>query len=192
MGFIELRYSNDVVGCNINGFDCSNLLLLLVAFLLTVLVWRFVAPTKIKFYHEKAAVTIQTHGGQKRAFVDLCRSIPPEARLNPFLFNGHLQTIWNASPFRKIAVEYRRWTFEQEDAKYAGSFAVDFVVRPSPGPSSRRRRRDFTEEEFRAFPSDDRKPMLVVLLGLGGGSGELYIRRLWTLSAAPELGNPVL
>ena len=186
MGLIELRYSSGVVGCNINGFDSSNLLLLLVASLLTVLVWRLLAPTKIKFYHGKSAVTIQTHGGQRGAFTDLCRSIAPAARLNPFLSNGHLQTIWNTSPFRKIAVEYRRWTFEQEDSKYPGSFAVDFVVRPSSGPSSRRRRRDFTEEEFRAFPSDDRKPMLVVLHGLGGGSGELYIRE--TLDAVSRTG----
>jgi predicted alpha/beta-fold hydrolase len=36
----------------------------------------------------------------------------------------------------------------------------------------------FTEKEFAALTSDDRKPMLVVLHGLSGGSHEPYVRQV--------------
>lgn len=36
----------------------------------------------------------------------------------------------------------------------------------------------YTEEEFEALPSNDKKPMLVVLHGLSGGSHEPYLRHI--------------
>jgi hypothetical protein len=36
----------------------------------------------------------------------------------------------------------------------------------------------FSEDQFAVLPSDDTKPMLVVLHGLSGGSHELYLRHV--------------
>ena len=44
-----------------------------------------------------------------------------------------------------------------------------------------------TEDEFRELGSDDSRPTLVVLHGLGGGSGELYIRE--TLDSVSRTGK---
>src|SRR5205085_8684710 len=90
-------------------------------------------------------------------------------------------------------------TFEANDPDYAGHFEVDFVVPPyetanAADPSSKDkdtptaasaypdssglppRTTFFTDAEFALLPSEDTKPMLVVLHGLSGGSYELYLR----------------
>ncbi|EFR03499.1 medium-chain fatty acid ethyl ester synthase/esterase 1 [Nannizzia gypsea CBS 118893] len=138
------------------------------------------------------------------SLADLCKSATPaDCQLNPFLFNGHLQTAWTLMRTDDIPVYYKRWRFEGDSPDYRGSFEVDFVVEPynnsktssngtaiqsdngtfesSTPPDSTHpspRTSFFTEEEFSALPSDDKKPMLVVLHGLSGGSHEPYLRNI--------------
>jgi uncharacterized protein len=126
--------------------------------------------------------------------IDLCReATPATCNLNPFLFNGHLQTAWSTVTENvEIPVYYKRKIFEQEIPELAGQFAVDFVVPPYPkttDPEATDAARKFTlpsglpprtaffsQNELAALPSDDSKPMLVALHGLSGGSHEVYLR----------------
>ncbi|KAI9371667.1 Alpha/Beta hydrolase protein [Aspergillus egyptiacus] len=126
---------------------------------------------------------------------ELCRAATPaRCDLNPFLFNGHLQTCWTSVKFDNVPVYYKRRVFEADCSRYKGHFAVDFVVEPYEAPESPEandeerkytlpsglpeRTAMFSEEEFAALPSDDSKPMLVILHGLSGGSHELYLRHV--------------
>ncbi|KAL2871287.1 putative hydrolase, alpha/beta fold family [Aspergillus lucknowensis] len=126
---------------------------------------------------------------------ELCRdATPSRCDLNPFLFNGHLQTCWTAVKFDKVPVYYKRRVFEADSVRYQGQFAVDFVVEPYEAPKNPEatdaerkytlpsglpeRTAMLSEDEFAALPSDDTKPMLVVLHGLSGGSHELYLRHV--------------
>jgi uncharacterized protein len=125
----------------------------------------------------------------------LCRlATPSTCQLNPLLFNGHLQTAWTTISNQDIPIYYKRKIFEAEDASYSGHFAIDFVVHPYEAPSGDeetdnaraftlpsglpQRTAFFTVDEFAELPSDDNKPMLVVLHGLTGGSHELYLRHM--------------
>lgn len=126
--------------------------------------------------------------------------IPP-CTLNPFLFNGHLQTAWTAVKYDGPSIHYKRRTFEQEDSGYKGHFTVDMVVKPPDfeviskdcGPEDAGLRDDpvgvghtelpprttyFTNDEFADLGSDDTKPLLVTLHGLSGGSYETYLRHV--------------
>ncbi|PWY83007.1 AB-hydrolase YheT [Aspergillus heteromorphus CBS 117.55] len=126
---------------------------------------------------------------------EICRKATPEkCQLNPFLFNGHLQTAWTSAKFDKVPVFYKRWMFEADSPMFSGHFAVDFAVDPYEPPndphstdSERKytqpsglpeRTAFFSEAEFAALPSDDTRPMLVALHGLSGGSHELYLRHV--------------
>lgn len=133
---------------------------------------------------------------------DLCKaSTPSTCQLNPLLFNGHLQTAWTLAKTDDVPVYYKRWRFEGDNPNYSGSFEVDFVVDPYESPSGKSdtggkgasiapsldstwpqelppRTSFYTEKEFAALPSNDNKPMLVVLHGLSGGSHEPYLRHI--------------
>ncbi|KAF9884339.1 hypothetical protein FE257_001852 [Aspergillus nanangensis] len=126
---------------------------------------------------------------------DLCqKATPSECHLNPFLFNGHLQTAWTVAKFDNVPVYYKRRVLQASNPALKGHFAVDFVTQPydvpKDGPTTDPERKYtqpsglpertafFTDEEFAALPSDDTKPMLVVLHGLSGGSHELYLRHV--------------
>ncbi|KAL4877699.1 Alpha/Beta hydrolase protein [Aspergillus karnatakaensis] len=138
---------------------------------------------------KKSGATEQT------TLADLCRAATPaRCDLNPFLFNGHLQTCWTAVKFDKVPVYYKRRMFEADSVEYQGQFAIDFVVDPYEAPKDPlatdaqrkytlpsglpERTAMFSEDEFAALPSGDNKPMLVVLHGLSGGSHELYLRHV--------------
>ncbi|CAG8165466.1 unnamed protein product [Penicillium salamii] len=151
---------------------------------------------RIAFHHAKDNRLMLTKAsGKEQSFADVCRSATPETcQLNPFLFNGHLQTAWTTLKHDNVPVYYKRRMFESENPGFAGHYAMDFVVAPYDMPQdpeltdqARKHTQDsgmpprtsfFSEEEFTALPSDDTKPMLIVLHGLSGGSHEVYLRHV--------------
>ena len=114
--------------------------------------------------------------------------------LNPFLFNGHLQTIFaGIRTFRRVDVLYfQRQILIAEDG---GSIALDHVV-------SKERFNDFdaekmvvpenqprdigdkvrymTQRELDELHSEDEKAIVIALTGLSGSSAESYIRCLFS------------
>ncbi|KAL2828266.1 Alpha/Beta hydrolase protein [Aspergillus cavernicola] len=159
-------------------------------------------PTgRISFFNSKENNLLLTKRSGKSGakeqttLAELCRTATPaRCELNPLLFNGHLQTCWTVVKFDKVPVYYKRRIFEADSARYRGQFAIDFVVEPYEAPKSPEandedrkytlpsglpeRTAMLSEDEFAALPSDDTKPMLVVLHGLSGGSHELYLRHV--------------
>ena len=111
--------------------------------------------------------------------VELCKYVTPQCKLNPLLFNGHMQTVWTAyGPATDVAVYYSRHVFSAVDDNFPGSFAVDFCVPKhdhdgSPLPP---RTTYMSKEQYDSTRSDDDVPMFVALHGLSGGSYELYVR----------------
>ena len=79
-----------------------------------------------------------------------------------------------------ILIYYRRRIFTAEEAQFAGTFAVDFTVKPYEGTddSLPPRTTYYTNIEFEKIGSMDTKPMLVTLHGLSGGSHEIYLRHV--------------
>ncbi|KAJ5902511.1 hypothetical protein N7495_003039 [Penicillium taxi] len=154
---------------------------------------------RIAFFHTKDnklfLTKAKSNGKEQTTLLDVCRESTPETcHLNPFLFNGHLQTAWTIMQDDNVPVHYKRRMFESESIMLAGHYAIDFVVPayevPAEGKLTDQERKHtqpeglpprtsfYTEEEFTAFPSDDTKPMLVVLHGLSGGSHEVYLRNV--------------
>ena len=113
----------------------------------------------------------------------ICETVTPQCRLNPLLFNGHLQTAWTAMKSADIPVYYRRHVFDSKDPPYPGTFAVDFVA-PKPAvplpvdESLPPRTTHYSDEEFQQLGSNDSRPMLILLHGLSGGSHEIYLRHV--------------
>lgn len=144
---------------------------------------------RTSFIHSSRPISVTTKSGQDVPLSELCRSVVPPCRLNPVLFNGHLQTFWTAVRDPGVPIYYKRRVFEAEDPTYEGSFAVDFVVNK------------FEEEDASLPPrtvyfadvdapklSDDAKPMVVALHGLSGGSHELYLRHVLAPLVSKEGG----
>ena len=79
-----------------------------------------------------------------------------------------------------VPIYYKRRIFSAEDPSFAGTFAVDFVVKPNVGTdeSLPPRTTYYKDVEFDEIGSMDTKPMLVVLHGLSGGSHEIYLRHV--------------
>jgi uncharacterized protein len=141
---------------------------------------RIAGHAKTTFYHARQGLTLRTKDGSNLSFPDLCKAVIPPCRLNPFIFNGHLQTLWTVIKSEDVPIYYKRKIFENEDPTYTGTFAVDFVVGPYQGEDTSLPSRTtyFTEQEFATIGSSDSKPMLVTLHGLSGGSHELYLRHV--------------
>ena len=154
------------------------------------------------FTHSDQPLILQSKDGPERAFPELCKDATPECYLNPFLFNGHLQTAWTARKYDGPHVHYKRRVLAAENPDFAGHFTVDFVVAP-PTPSDKEaedgglddaglredpagvghyrlppRTTYFTNKEFDNLGSDDTKPLLITLHGLSGGSYEVYLRHV--------------
>ncbi|EPE02954.1 alpha beta hydrolase fold family [Ophiostoma piceae UAMH 11346] len=117
------------------------------------------------------------------SLAQLCRDSTPTCQLNPLLFNGHLQTMWTAVAKSAPAIHYRRHIFQSVHDTYEGTFAVDFVVPPydeteHADPVLPPRTAYFSDADFAELDkgSDDKRPMLLVLHGLSGGSYEVYLR----------------
>ncbi|KAF4120469.1 uncharacterized protein GMORB2_2907 [Geosmithia morbida] len=142
---------------------------------------------KIDFTHAPAPRPIRSKDGTQTDLLKIVEQATPPCQLNPLLFNGHLQTMWTATKPHGPSVYYRRRLFEAEDPAYEGSFAVDFAVPPHDEVDETLSRRTvyFTDEQWAGLPSDDSKPMLVVLHGLSGGSHEIYLRHC----IAPLMGE---
>ena len=121
---------------------------------------------------------VKSRDGKPSSLLEICERVTPPCRLNPLLFNGHLQTMWTATKPLGPPVFYKRRLFQADHKTYQGTFSCDFVVDPYEGsdPTLGRRTTYYTEEEFKNIGSDDAKPMLVVLHGLSGGSHEVYLR----------------
>ena len=139
---------------------------------------RMVIP---RYWYSQKSLQLKTKSGKTISFVELCKSVIPPCRLNPLLFNGHLQTIWTVLTKKSVDIYYKRWTFENEDPIYTGQFSVDFVTTPNDLPKLRNlpaRTTYFTDQEFQGIGSLDSKPMLVMLHGLSGGSHETYLRHV--------------
>lgn len=147
---------------------------------------------KTSFHHSNTPVRLQTKSGSEVSLLDICRDSIPPCRLNPLLFNGHLQTAWTVVKDEGPPIIYKRKIFDADDPAYAGTFAVDFVVdTPSENDESLPPRTTyFTDEEFKILESGslDSKPMLVTLHGLSGGSYELYLRHVLAPLVSKEGG----
>ncbi|PYH98863.1 AB-hydrolase YheT [Aspergillus ellipticus CBS 707.79] len=156
---------------------------------------------RIAYYHAKdnnlllAKKSGKPGATEQVTLADICRDATPEnCQLNPFLFNGHLQTAWTIYKHDPVPVYYKRWMFEADNPMFSGHFAIDFVVDPYEPPSDAHstdsarkytqpaglpeRTAFFSEDDFAALPSDDSRPMLVALHGLSGGSHEIYLRHV--------------
>lgn len=142
-------------------------------------IWPLFGYSRIKFHHHPKPIAIKTKDGGKTDLLELTRSVTPPCKLNPILFNGHLQTWWTAVKSLDIPIYYKRKVFEADDPTYAGSFAVDFAVEPyqDTDDSLPPRTTDFSDHEFENIGRSDAIPMLIVLHGLSGGSHEIYLRQ---------------
>ncbi len=145
---------------------------------------------KTSFHHAKDPVSLPLRSGRMENLLDLCESVTPPCRLNPLLFNGHLQTFMTVVKNQDIPIYYKRKVFQADDPVYAGSFAVDFVV-PAYDEMDETlppRTTHYSDEEAENLGSLDSKPMLVTLHGLSGGSHELYLRHVLEPLVRAETG----
>ena len=146
--------------------------------------WRLFGYAKTSFYHHEHPLSLPaktTNTVEKpTSLLDLCKQVTPICRLNPLLFNGHLQTFWTAVKSQDISIYYKRRIFSAKEPSFAGTFAVDFTVDPYEGTdeSLPPRTTYYKDVEFDEIGSMDTKPMLVTLHGLSGGSHEIYLRQV--------------
>jgi predicted alpha/beta-fold hydrolase len=139
---------------------------------------EWLGRASLDFTHAATPRALKGKDGQETDLLKVCEKTMPPCNLNPLLFNGHLQTLWTATKPYGPQVYYRRKLFEADHSVYKGSFSVDFATEPFEGhdPDLARRTTYYSDEELAALPSNDNKPMLVVLHGLSGGSHEVYLR----------------
>ncbi|KAK4228254.1 medium-chain fatty acid ethyl ester synthase/esterase 1 [Podospora fimiseda] len=132
----------------------------------------------IDFAHSPTTLSLKKKDGSTTDLFRVVEAAVPPCHLNPVLFNGHVQTMWTAVKEHGPQIYYRRRVFEADKSSVAGSFAVDFVTEPhdDEDPSLPPRTAYFSEEKFSDLGSDDRRPMLIALHGLSGGSHEIYLR----------------
>jgi len=131
---------------------------------------------------------LKTKAGSKTSLPKLAAVSIPPCRLNPFLFNGHLQTMYTAVKDPGPPIYYKRQILSSDHSVYPGTFAVDFVVSKQAGETASssishdeaaklpERTTHFTPSEWDDLPSNDSKPMIIALHGLTGGSHEVYLR----------------
>ncbi|KAH7089803.1 medium-chain fatty acid ethyl ester synthase/esteras-like protein 1 [Paraphoma chrysanthemicola] len=144
------------------------------------------------YTHHPSPIPLRTNSGRKTNFSILASTSIPSCRLNPLLFNGHLQTMYTARKNPGPPIYYKRKVFTSTHSVYPGHFAVDFVIDKETGakqkvdPALPERTSNFSPEEWSAIPSGDTKPLLIALHGLTGGSHEVYLRE--TLAPLTALG----
>ena len=141
--------------------------------------WHLFGYSKVSFHSATETVHLRSNDGKDNSLLHICKSITPPCRLNPWLFNGHLQTLWTAVTKEDPPIFYKRKIFEAENLAFTGSFTADFIVSEcrESDPSLPPRTCYFKDNEFQMFGSDDKTPMFVVLHGLSGGSHEAYLRQ---------------
>jgi predicted alpha/beta-fold hydrolase len=147
---------------------------------------EWLGHAKTTFTHSKAPLVLEKNDGSSTDLATVCKEATPPCRLNPIIFNGHLQTMYTAIKQEGPPVYYKRKVFEAENPTYHGTYAVDFVTPPfsETDDTLPPRTTFFSEEEFSGIASLDSRPMLVVLHGLSGGSYEIYLRQV----IAPLIG----
>jgi len=120
----------------------------------------------------KTLLKLKAKDGTPTDLLRICQESTPPCRLNPLLFNGHLQTMWTAVKNDGPPVFYKRKIFEAEDPAYEGTFAVDFAVEPFSESDSTLHPRTvyFSDTEFNSIKSLDDRPMLVTLHGLSSAA----------------------
>lgn len=188
----------DELPLNLSQLPVSILLSVVLAMGILSCIWP---SARVSFFHSKQNRLFLTRKSAKSGtaeqttLADICRAATPKkCQLNPFLFNGHLQTAWTVVKMDDVPVYYKRRMFESDHEMYTGQFAMDFVVNPYKTPDDDEatdkarnytlpsglpeRTTFFSEAELASLPSDDTKPMLVALHGLSGGSHELYLRHV--------------
>jgi predicted alpha/beta-fold hydrolase len=141
---------------------------------------EWLGHAKIKFTHSPTPLTLNNKDGTTTDLLKICEESTPPCQLNPFLFNGHVQTMMTAVKNDGPPVFYKRKVFDAEEAMYEGTFAVDFVVQPNEDVDDRLpiRTTYFSEEAFEGIASLDTRPMLVTMHGLSGGSYEIYLKHV--------------
>lgn len=146
---------------------------------------------KTAFTHHPTPITLtHKHTRAHQSFAQFVEAVTPPCRLNPLLFNGHLQTMWTAVKEAGPPIWYKRRIFQSTFDIYPGQFAVDFVVPvPQPGeqvivdPELPERTTYFNDDEYEELVhgkvnAEDETPMLICLHGLSGGSHEIYLRHV--------------
>lgn len=164
-----------------NGYSVSTAVAVAVgAFVILNKMSRLLGRARTSFYFGKESIKLRMTDGIDTTLASLCKKVLPPCRLNPFLFNGDLQTMWTVLKPQTVPIYYKRRLFEQQDPCYPGTFAIDFVVIPYEGEDEigLPRTTYLSEADFKALPSNDNRPMLVALHGLSGGSYELYLRHV--------------
>jgi predicted alpha/beta-fold hydrolase len=149
----------------------------------------------IEYTSATKTVALKRKDGKEISLRELVESAVPPIRLSPFLFNGHLQTIYVASG-RGVdsKIHYRRRLWESDHKTYPGSFTTDWVIPKPKVPVARERilpprTHNYTEEEWSSLlEAKDERPLLIVLHGLSGGSHEQYIRHSLATLTTPEGG----
>lgn len=148
---------------------------------------EWLGHAKVNFTSSPSPLDLTKKDGTQTDLLTLCEQSTPLCRLNPFLFNGHLQTAWTTIKNDGPPVFYKRKLFDAENPAYAGTFAVDFVVPKNEEVDSTLpiRTTYFDDAEFENIGSLDSKPMLILLHGLAGGSFEIYLKHVvWPLIEA--------
>jgi uncharacterized protein len=143
-------------------------------------IMEWLGHAKTTFTHSPTTLTLNKKDGSSTGLLTICEESTPPCRLNPFLFNGHIQTMLTAVKVDGPPIYYKRKLFEAENSDYEGSFAVDFVVKKYSESDSTLpiRTTYFKDEEFDGIASLDTRPMLIVLHGLSGGSYEIYLKHV--------------
>lgn len=162
--------------------------------------WRLLGHARTTFHAHSSPLSIPPKNPSANPptnLADFCKQATPPCILNPFLFNGHLQTFYTALSSYDIPIYYRRRIFTATDPAFAGTFTVDFLVGPydegkakeeEANPASGTydgdnavlppRTKYYTNEGFSELRSLDTKPMVIILHGLSGGSHEIYLRHV--------------
>ena len=97
---------------------------------------RLLGFAKTRYWHSKKSIQLTLTNGKTTTLAEFCKSAIPPCRLNPFIFNGHLQTTWTLVKGQHVPIFYKRHIFQAEDPTYTGQYAVDFVVPPNDNEDS--------------------------------------------------------
>lgn len=143
---------------------------------------EWLGHAKIGFVTSPEPLQFKTKDGEETDLLRITEKSTPPCRLNPWLFNGHLQTAMTVLKAEGPAVHYKRKIFDAEDPAYEGNFAVDFIVPPFEGEEEGLPPRTiyYDKQELQELESGslDSRPMIVALHGLSGGSFEIYLRHV--------------
>jgi predicted alpha/beta-fold hydrolase len=174
-----------ILDCIPGQVTLTQLAVLLVALVVSTFAFKY--SENPQFQSGSSVSFVSNTSPERRRFLEICEHAVPACRLNPFLFgSGHLHTLWNVVAARRTPYcAFNRTLIEQQDPRYPGTFAMDFVSRDqgrtiSYNATARRKLPPNTsmlsQQDKHQLGSKDLRPMLVVLPGLGGGSEEEYVR----------------